>query len=108
MTKQVLTFYQDSMNSCCGVGEIGSFNLQEGGINAFGYTPTPSNLQRSGTGLMVAAFINNAANKAAYEKMVKEHKLLYQSPVKRNSNSGNRLFFCVFQWNSRRQRNTNK
>jgi hypothetical protein len=102
MTKQVLTFYQDSMGTCCGVNEIGSFRLN--GKSDFGYVPIPSTLEKSGTGLMVAAFINNADNKAAYEKLMREHELVYQSPVKRNSNSGNRMFLCVFQWKNPRNR----
>lgn len=49
-----------------------------------------------GTGFFVASFINNKTCKKAYEYFCKNTKLVYQSPVRLNKNSGNRFFFCIF------------
>lgn len=49
-----------------------------------------------GAGLHIANFINSYACREAYKDMSKKYKLLYQSPVRQNNNSGNHGFFCVF------------
>lgn len=50
-----------------------------------------------GIGYGVAGFINDEICKEAYKKLCKRFHLEYQSPVKRNPNSGNLFFFCVFR-----------
>lgn len=89
--------YQDSLPYCCGVDDVGGFEPTYSS-----WRNHPQELQRSGTGLFTATFLNNEANKAKFEEMCKEHTLLYQSPVKRNRNSSNRLFLCVFQFKETR------
>lgn len=79
--------YQERLPNCCGVDDVGTF----GGARL-------NRVRKSGTGLFTATFINNEVNKEAYEQMCEEFTLLYQSPVRVNSNSGNKLFLCVFSW----------
>lgn len=49
-----------------------------------------------GTGFFVAGFIDNEICKKAYDYFCKTTKLVYQSPVRLNKNSGNQFFFCIF------------
>jgi hypothetical protein len=86
--------YQESLPNCCGVQDVGGW----------AHTAHLRPMIQSGTGLFTATFINDEISREAYEGLCKEHKLLYQSPVKANSRSGNRLFLCVFQWKNPRNR----
>lgn len=86
---------QETLPHCCGVDDVGEFRaayVQEE------YWEVGQELERSGTGLFTATFINNDVNKQHYEQMCKEHTLLYQSPLRNNRNSGRRLFLCVFSY----------
>lgn len=76
---------------CCGVDDVGAF---EGNT----WSVALNEVRSSGTGLFTATFIDSGSNKNAYEVLCREHKLLYQSPVKENNNSGNDLFLCVFEY----------
>lgn len=95
---------QESLNTCCGVNEIGSFKDYGGWVAE----ERRAVIEKSGTGLFVAAFVNTPECKVAYEHCCKKHKLLYQSPLKMNSNSGRRLFLCVFEWKSPRKEKQKK
>lgn len=55
------------------------------------------NLYLGGIGYGVAGFINTPICKQAYKELCERFHLEYQSPVKRNVNSGNAFFFCVFR-----------
>jgi hypothetical protein len=50
----------------------------------------------SGTGFFIATFVDDKDCKAAYERLTREHKLLYQSPPMVNRRSDNKVFVCVF------------
>lgn len=50
-----------------------------------------------GIGYGVAGFIDDEICKEAYKELCERFHLEYQSPVKRNPNSGNLFFFCVFR-----------
>lgn len=50
-----------------------------------------------GTGVAVAAFVNEPRCKRVYDWIVDNCKILYQSPVMFNRNSGNRNFLVVFK-----------
>jgi hypothetical protein len=89
---------------CCGVNDVGGFDL----VPSDPWTPAPSTVVCSGTGLFTATFVNEEESKAAYDYLCKEHVLLFQSSVKRNSHSGNKLFLCVFLHKARKPRGKNK
>ena len=50
-----------------------------------------------GTGVSIAAFVNEDRCKRVYDWIVKNCEILYQSPVMLNRNSGNRNFLVVFK-----------
>lgn len=56
-----------------------------------------SSLSLGGIGYSVAGFVNNRACKTAYEEIKEHYEIVFQSPVKRNRNSGNQFFFIVFK-----------
>lgn len=108
MKQALKTYVVDYENAeafahCCGVLEVGGFDINyeyDDNHNPVDfpadYVPTMGRLDESGSGLFVSTFINNPKCKAAYEALCREHVLLYQSPVKENKRSHNRLFLCVF------------
>lgn len=83
---------QQALPSCCGVDDLGGW--------AYG----GNTLHKSGTGLFTATFTNHNHQMLAYEQMCRDHRLLYQSPVRRNSRSGNKVFLCVFEWKAQPRR----
>lgn len=85
----------NSLHNCCGVQEIGDFELSRS--NNWDYDKISClDPSESGTGLFISTFINNKTQKAAYEAMCQRLTLIYQSPVKINTNSGRGVFLCVF------------
>ena len=50
-----------------------------------------------GTGVGIAAFVDEPRCKRVYDWIVENCEILYQSPVMRNSNSGNHNFLVVFK-----------
>ncbi len=48
-----------------------------------------------GTGFVVFGFINNKICREMYKEMKKYFKIVYQSPVRHNPNSGNKFFFVI-------------
>lgn len=80
---------------CCGVDEIGDFRLRQPIIAAWGEEGPPVVDQYpSGTGLFIATFNSKQRKElAAFRKV--QHKVLYESPWKKNVNSGNRVKLFV-------------
>lgn len=87
-----VVFYQENLTFCCGVNDIGEFAFENDDVWQDGNAV----VTKSGTGMFTASFIDNEVCAAAYAQLTKEHKLLYQSPLRKNSNSGRQLFLCVF------------
>lgn len=54
-----------------------------------------------GTGFYIAAFVDTEVCRDTYTMLSKKHKIVYQSPVRRNRNSGRGFFFCVFDKRSK-------
>jgi hypothetical protein len=52
-------------------------------------------LNVDGTGFVVFGFINNSICKEMYREMKQHFTVVYQSPVRVNSNSGNKFFFVI-------------
>lgn len=77
-----------TVDGTCGVGVLYDYNK--------GWGPEIGYSSESGCGWYVAGFIDNDTCKAAYEEMCEKYTLVYQSPIRRNKNSGNMFFFCIF------------
>jgi hypothetical protein len=75
---------------CCGIVEIGSFDYQD---ISFSSIPEHTN---SDVAFYVSSFINTHEQREAYLEMKKYFKLIYQSPVRVNPNSGNEIFMCIY------------
>jgi len=87
----------DWIGSTCGVGEISGYHNPSDH-----YSPdnlTPENIKDSGGGIgyNIAGFLNSNNCKAVYEEIKRDYDIVFQSPVKRNKNSGNDFFFIVFK-----------
>lgn len=54
-------------------------------------------LQHRHAGLFMASFIETRACKAAYNLLTSRFRVVYQSSVRRNENTGNDFFMCVFE-----------
>lgn len=90
MKKDVFCFTED-LQFCCGIDEIGSFSFNKNDDMWFGGRVPIQSIEKSGSGFYVAAFC-----KQAYEELKTHFILLYQSPVRRNRRTGNKLFMCVY------------
>lgn len=51
---------------------------------------------RGGTGFSGTGFIPTALSKQTYEHMCKNFRLVFQTPVRTNRNSGNKFFYAMF------------
>jgi hypothetical protein len=88
-------FNQNSLN-CCGVIEIHDFYYNKSLPEYDDEDNEIGKVSLSGSGLLVATFIDNKTCRGAYEELKKQLILLYQSPVRKNNYSGNKLFLCVY------------
>ena len=80
----------NNISGTCGLGVVYAFNTDWAeGINI-------SQLKQHGTGFFVAGFIQTKKCKEQYEHIAETYPIVYQSPVRRNRNSGNDFFFIVF------------
>lgn len=83
-----------TLSGTCGVGLLSGFVDDN-------YYPrdylTPSKVAVSGgCGWQIAGFINDSVRKQVYEEFKKRFKIVMQSPVRVNKNSGNKFFFIVY------------
>lgn len=79
----------------CGLGVVGGFRFNP--RNIYGETlPQVANLSGGGTGYHVAAFVNEPECKAAYHAIANAHRVVYQSDVRVNNNSGRDFFFIIY------------
>ena len=62
----------------------------------FQYAGGKLNVPQSGTDFFVAGFIDSHHCRTAYQELCSKYKRVYQSPIRRNSNSGRHFFFAVF------------
>lgn len=96
--KQKATVFlnNEELPFCCGVDDVGGFEFVKAEYSwEKGQYPL-GELISSGTGLFTASFVNNKECEEAYKQLCSTHKLLYQSPKKRNRNSNRDVFLCVF------------
>lgn len=86
-------YSEETIDWSCGLSVIGAFYKT---VDEY-YTLARGRAgEEGGTGFFIAAFINTENCRAAYEELIKNYRLVFQSPVRMNVNSNNDFFFCVF------------
>lgn len=86
--------YTTTVASTCGLGLFYNFT----GSNNGNYTHLIRDTNfPGGIGYAVAGFIDTQACQRAYLDLAEKYEIVFQSPVKRNSNSGHDFFFCVYK-----------
>lgn len=97
----IVAEYED-VDGCCGVGVINYFasidNDEEGD---FGYKTNINKIVVGGAKFAITGMIDNTKCKEAYDILQAEREFLYQSPVRKNENSGNMFFFIVIDTRNR-------
>lgn len=79
-----------NVSGTCGLGVVYAFNTDWAeAINL-------DHLKQQGTGFFVAGFIPTKKCRKQYEAIAERFPIVYQSPVRRNRNSGNNFFFIIF------------
>lgn len=79
----------------CGVGIINQFARKQTYNTGYRVNSLPPGYP-GGAGWMIAGFINTAECAVIYKQMCAEFRLIFQSPTRRNENSYNGFFFCIF------------
>jgi hypothetical protein len=72
------------------------YKTVENFVDRHGYFSVESGKHAGGAGICGTGFINNDKNKKFYDALCKRHKLVWQTPVRNNINSGNRFFAAFF------------
>lgn len=84
------TAIQAEVPGACGVKVLWGF----AGVTS--YSGQPLRNISSGAGWVCAGFINTQRCRRVYEEMCSRYTLVYQTPVRVNSNSLNEFFFAVW------------
>lgn len=100
MANNVKAYLANTVPGSCGLGvlyEFGEcFGDEQSRWSDYHRIDKPF-VHNGGTGFYVAMFIvGNAICEQAYEALKAQHTIVYESPVRVNSNSDNEVFFCVF------------
>lgn len=104
MTRNIYT-YCDTIPGNCGVGYLYDIVKQNPTERYYWNSSTTINQLRNqgGPRWLLSGFTNSPELEEAYELLCNKYKLVYQSPVRRNENSGNNFFFCIFDTSRRRR-----
>lgn len=78
----------------CGLGVVYGFNSNDPYVASSG--TSIRRLRPRGAGFSVAGFLNTPKCKKAYEELAERFQMVYQSPVRRNRNTGNNFFFVIY------------
>ncbi len=81
-----------TLQGTCGVGLCYGFRTEGYGSNVLNLNLAAN----AGIGFSIAGFTNTRICKQMYKHINSKYKIVFQSPVKRNRNSGNQFFFIVF------------
>jgi hypothetical protein len=79
--------YTNRVSGTCGLCVLWGFKEPEG------YSAPSLN---GGTGFCVAGFVDHFNCVRTYKEIARKYPIVYQSPVRRNKNSGNDFFFIIF------------
>jgi hypothetical protein len=93
----------------CGIGRLYTFMPEESVKNynsSVGYTAYNESTKLHNqvktlrcTGFFGSGFLNDDICKAVYEELAAKYKLVFQTPVRQNANSGNKFFYAMFDRN---------
>lgn len=86
--------YASTIAGNCGASFLS--NINPGAGSRDGLYRTVGTYNPGGIGLMVTGFVDTPECRDAYTTLSKKWKLVYQSEVRRNANSGRNFFLCVF------------
>lgn len=106
MRKRKITFYNSPAETACGLECVGGFKYQDtlaewqdDGRKVLGRDEMHYEYEK-GTGFAMSGFINTPVCKEAYQFLVSNYKLVYQSPVRVNENTDNKFFFIIYDTRS--------
>lgn len=98
MTKKFeLNCLMDTASGTCGVGVIYDFN-DLAKTDKWYRHPFEEHRLEGGTGYEIAGFINTEICKKAYKYLTKKAQVVFQSPVRINTNSDNEFFFVILDF----------
>lgn len=81
----------------CGILLLSGHNNNRQPGDYWAPTLTKTRLANSrNTGFGITGFVNEPRCKAVYNWLIKNYEIVYQSPVRRNRNTGHDFFFVVF------------
>lgn len=99
----VRAIHHANLFGTCGAGLVASF------INTHSnYGVTLDNVGAGGTGIFCAGFVGTNVCKEAYEELKGNYKIVYQSPKRRNNNSGRQFIFVVYDRRLKKSQDMNK
>lgn len=95
----VKVLYNEVVSQTCGVGVLGLFREKNPGK---GWPKIDKVAHKGGCGWVISGFTNKRPDyKQAYDALCKRWgKPVYQSPVRRNTRTGNQFFFAI--WDTRK------
>lgn len=86
--------YSDLVEGTCGLTVLFNFESYDDGDL---WMDKVSKLEyNEGAGFAVAGFIDTEECRDAYAALSLRFKIVYQSPVRMNTNSNNEFFFCIY------------
>lgn len=92
---KVLVAEEDTLPGSCGVGIIYEFELEDE-ENIYDIFDDERFSSVGGAGWTTAGFIDNEDCKDVWRYLTKRFKVAYTTPIRTNTNSGNKFFFAVF------------
>lgn len=110
MTKATIG-WSDTVDGTCGVGVFGGFEKYTN--NDSWYKPCEDDFPegvdcQGGAGWQIAGFIPNSECREIYLGLKKRFKIVFQSEVRVNTNSGNKFFFCVYDVKAEQKANNTR
>ena len=91
--------FNDSINGNCGVGYIYNLQRKPAKVDRWWYDPDETldeMYNQGGCDWLLSGFVNEPICMEAYKELVAKHRLVFQSPIRVNKNSGREFFFCIF------------
>lgn len=84
---------QRTLENGCGLGYISNYRDY---TDQWTITVKPKAVTAGGTGLFIGCFVNSINCKKVYEEACANHRLVFQTPMRRNNNSGRGFFTAMF------------
>ena len=98
----MITAYHDAMETGCGVTVWGEFGYK--GFSNYRHEIRNVTRPEGGAGIHCALFVyKDPVCDAAFQELSSRFKLRYKSRVRKNRNSGNKVYFAVFEQSAKEQ-----